>query len=219
MAMNVVFKGIRDGLVVILPEGPADQAIDAMLLRMEQNRAFFEGGNCPLYISGDMTEETLQGLRALLLERFGILKVDRVTPRRQAEADRMGAQAQTAPGLTTGREGLSLTVEGTVRNGQRISYQGDIIVLGDCNPGSQLVAGGHILVMGALRGMAHAGALGEDDRCIAAFTLMPTQIRIASYIARPPEGAKRPEVPQMAKVRDGHIEIANLSARVLGGLR
>lgn len=219
MATNVVIKGIRDGLLILLPEGPVDQAIDALVEKLEQNRAFFEGGECPVYISGDLSDDVLEGLRDMLGARFGIRKVERATPRRQAEAERIGVETSTSPGLAGGREGLSLTVEGTVRNGQRITYQGDIVILGDCNPGSSVVAGGSVYVLGALRGVVHAGALGDEDMSVAAFTLLPTQIRIATYIARAPEGARKPDAPQIARVRDGHIQITNLSVKGLGGLR
>lgn len=236
MAKDVVFKGIRDGLVVMLPSDlPIGEALELLLGKMEQNRPFFEGGNCPIYIAGEIDDQAMVSIRTLLGEQFGVRIVERANERRQGEAQ-MGIGEEpsqpAAPGQepatvnlprtasSAGKESLLLTITGTVRNGQRITYQGDILVLGDANPGSQLIAGGNVIVMGTLRGLAHAGALGEESASVSAFTLMPTQIRIASFIARPPEGIKRPEVPQMAKVNDGRIEIVNLTVKAMpGGLR
>ncbi len=217
MAADIIFKGIRDGLMVYLPEIPYADAEKLLLDKMEAHSAFFEGGDCPLYVSGEITDAELDGLRLTLREKFGVREVIRATARAQTEAKR-GPAADIAPRGMAGAQSLALTIGGTVRNGQKITYQGDIIVMGDANPGSHLIAGGNVIVLGALRGVAHAGAFGEEGGTICAFTLTPTQLRIAGYIARPPEGLKRPDSPQMAKVAQGRIEIINLTKTVPGGI-
>jgi len=88
--------------------------------------------------------------------------------------------------------------EKSLRSGQNINFDGNVVILGDVNPGAEIVAGGHILVMGSLRGLVHAGALGDEDATVTALHFAPTQLRIASHITRPPdgnvdEGAKPPE--------------------------
>ena len=77
-----------------------------------------------------------------------------------------------------------LLLKKTVRSGQKISYRGTIVILGDVNPGSEVISTGDILVMGTLRGMAHAGAQGDTSAIVAAFRLKPTQLRIAEVISR-----------------------------------
>jgi len=67
--------------------------------------------------------------------------------------------------------GMTKFVKGTVRNGQRIYYDGNIVVLGDINPGGELVAGGNIFILGTIRGMAHAGATGNAKAVVVAFCL------------------------------------------------
>lgn len=98
-----------------------------------------------------------------------------------------------------------------LRSGQKIYTRGNIVVLGDINPGAEVVAGGSILVMGALRGMAHAGALGDDEAVIAAFRLNPTQLRIADHITRAPDG-ERVEVgnPEIARIRADKVVIEKM---------
>ncbi|NOY26017.1 MAG: hypothetical protein GXP62_09115 [Oligoflexia bacterium] len=99
----------------------------------------------------------------------------------------------------------ALTVGRTLRGGQRVQFPGDVIVFGDVNPGAAVEAGGHILVMGSLRGMAHAGMYGDAASVILAFDLRPTQLRIGAHIAFPEDpgstdhatrgrGAVRPEL-------------------------
>ncbi len=119
------------------------------------------------------------------------------------------------PGQVRGpREGRSaLLVRGTVRSGRQIRHNGDVVVLGDVNPGAQVVAAGDVVVMGTLRGMVHAGATGDHAAAVTALRLCPTQLRIASYVARPPEEpGGHPEYPEQALVRDGVVIVRPLSA-------
>lgn len=82
----------------------------------------------------------------------------------------------------------TLLLKKTLRSGQSVRYNGNVVILGNVNPGAEIVATGDIIVAGSLRGVAHAGASGDDSAVIAAFSLMPTQLRIAAHVARPPDG-------------------------------
>jgi septum site-determining protein MinC len=111
----------------------------------------------------------------------------------------------------------TLLIRRTLRSGQRVRFYGNVVVLGDVNPGAEITAGGDIIVMGWLRGLAHAGAEGDETAVVGAFRLNPTQLRIAHYIARAPEGgdAVLPEVPEVAEVRDGQLVIDRWQQSVL----
>nr|WP_132308011.1 septum site-determining protein MinC [Paenibacillus sp. BK720] len=78
-------------------------------------------------------------------------------------------------------------ITGIVRSGQTIEHDGDLLLAGDVNPGGTILCSGDIYVMGALRGVAHAGVNGRTDVIIAASLMRPTQLRIADIISRPPE--------------------------------
>ena len=73
---------------------------------------------------------------------------------------------------------------GTVRSGQRVEFEGSIIILGDVNGGSEVIAEGNVIVLGNLRGFAHAGAKGNRSAFVAAETIAPTQLRIADVIMK-----------------------------------
>lgn len=75
----------------------------------------------------------------------------------------------------------------TIRSGQLYNCDGNVLVLGDVNPGGCIQANGSIYVMGSLRGMAHAGFHGDENAIIAASVLQPTQLRIATIMSRPPD--------------------------------
>ncbi|MEL4895437.1 septum site-determining protein MinC [Crocosphaera sp. Alani8] len=74
----------------------------------------------------------------------------------------------------------------TVRSGVAIRHPGTIIILGDVNPGGEVIADGDIIIWGHLRGVAHAGAKGNPECCIMALRMQPTQLRIGEAVARPP---------------------------------
>lgn len=98
-----------------------------------------------------------------------------------------------------------------LRSGQKIYTQGNIVILGDVNPGAEIVAGGNILVMGVLRGMAHAGRFGDTKTLIAAYRLCPTQLRIADHITRPPDGDEiKINFPELARIRAGKVVIEKM---------
>jgi septum site-determining protein MinC len=80
-----------------------------------------------------------------------------------------------------------------------------VTLIGDVNPGAEIVAGGDIVVWGRLRGIAHAGAMGDEEAIICALELAPSQIRIGSHIARPPERSRPPKIPEFASVQDDRI--------------
>jgi septum site-determining protein MinC len=118
--------------------------------------------------------------------------------------------------------GRLLTIPNTVRSGAVVRFPGDIQVFGDVNPGAQVIAGGNVVVCGALKGLAHAGARGDDRAFILAFDMRPTQVRIGKAIqlsAAPPEQAGRTPSPEIAWISGGDIVIEPYRGRLppLGG--
>ncbi len=74
-----------------------------------------------------------------------------------------------------------------VRSGQVVEVNGDLLLIGDVNPGGKIVASGNIFVLGSLRGIAHAGVNGNRNAVITASYMKPSQLRIADYISRSPD--------------------------------
>lgn len=71
---------------------------------------------------------------------------------------------------------------GSIRSGQKIEEEGSIVIIGDVNPGAEVIAGDNIVVVGKLRGLAHAGAKGNMKAIIAAGELDTVQLRIANIV-------------------------------------
>ena len=102
----------------------------------------------------------------------------------------------------------ALAVRKNIRSGQKISYDGTLIIFGDVNAGAELEAAGHILVLGALRGVAHAGCKGDKKAVIYANQLRSVQLRIADLIARAPDGENtKRNIPEIARIIANYLVI------------
>ncbi len=88
----------------------------------------------------------------------------------------------------------TLYIRRTIRSGQSISSDGNIVVIGDINPGAEIIAKGDITVWGILGGIAHAGSDGNNYARIRALKLNPVQIRIGSVFARRPDTVNLPYI-------------------------
>ncbi len=99
-----------------------------------------------------------------------------------------------------------LIVDKPLRSGQKVEHGGDVLVLGDVNKDAQVVAVGNIIIMGTLRGIAIAGALGDESAVVVALRMEPQQIRIGKKIAISEDSERvSPGYPEVAKVEDGMI--------------
>jgi septum site-determining protein MinC len=103
----------------------------------------------------------------------------------------------------------TVIVPRTVRSGGRVVSSGSLVVLGDVNPGAELIADGDVIVTGQLRGLAHAGAGGNERAVIYADQILANQLRIAGALALAEEGVERElrRTPEYASLRGGAIEV------------
>ncbi|MBR1373680.1 hypothetical protein IJ750_06205 [bacterium] len=116
---------------------------------------------------------------------------------------------------STNTESLpTLYLNQTLRSGQTVSYDGNILIIGDAHPGSEIIAGGDITVWGILGGIAHAGNAGNITSKVRALKLNAIQLRIAGLYARRNDTLNVPYVqksneftPEVAQIEDGKIVI------------
>ena len=108
----------------------------------------------------------------------------------------------------------TLYLNQTLRSGQTVTYEGNILLIGDAHPGSEIVADGDITVWGILGGIAHAGAKGNISSKVRALKLNAIQLRIAGLYARRNDTLNVPYVqktneftPEEALIEDGKIVI------------
>jgi septum site-determining protein MinC len=210
----IQIKGLRDGLLVTLGDGGWSVLHSSLLSQIDEKPEFFKGaklaldvGNQELHVS-EMTD-----LRDELSDREIILwAVLSNSPTTENTAQMLGLATRLSKvrpdtpiqAKSVSSEDSAMWVKRTVRSGVRLEYEGNVVVLGDVNPGAEVVAGGSIVVWGRLRGVVHAGAAGDTDAVVCALDLSPTQLRIATEIATTPDRRSQP-IPEMARLEDGHL--------------
>ena len=222
---SITIKGIRQGLLVTL--GGEDRSgqgwsgqLEALETRLGASPSFFRGGRVALDVGvQELTRSEIERARALLerhqVELWAVVSSNPFTETSAQELGLVidvGLPRPRGPDATPEEEQTpfaeGLVVQRTLRSGQSLRHPGHVVVIGDVNPGAEVVAGGHIVVWGRVRGLVHAGALGDEDAVICALDLAPTQLRIAGHIARSPEDKRRKPMPEMAAVQEGQIVAA-----------
>lgn len=216
----VELKGRQNYLEIHL-DGQADFELlkQMMIDKLEAGGHFFIGSQY-VQVIGVLDDEKKEHLRDILEKQFSFEKiffqekVIQFKPTRKIESKPKKIEQVPSVDLGLGalscQEGASIFINNTIRNGQRIAYDGHIVVKGDVNRGGELVATGNIIVMGVLRGRAHAGSAGDTRACVCALELIPQQLRIAQILAIPPENDEAATVPEMASVLQDSIIIAPL---------
>lgn len=176
MKPPVTIKGIRDGLVFILHDQCPFEEILADLENKVGGSQLLVGPLIRVTIltgNRELTEEQKESVRKILATRGNLI----------IQAFHSDVEQESF----VHEEIHPLVYRGTVRSGQVVTHKGDIVVIGDVNPGGLVMATGNVYIMGTLRGVAHAGCTGDESAIIAAVYFQPSQLRIARVISRAPD--------------------------------
>lgn len=109
------------------------------------------------------------------------------------------------PGAVVQAKGETEIVARTVRSGSRVESRGSAIIIGDVNAGAEVIAEDDIIVLGTLRGVAHAGAGGNEKAFIWAQQVASKQLRIAGALAQAGGDNKTVSGPEVAQLHNGQI--------------
>ena len=108
----------------------------------------------------------------------------------------------------------------TLRSWQVIESDGNVVIIGDCHPGSEIRAIGDITVWGILSGIAHAGYKGNNSAKVRALKMNAVQLRIGDCYSRRPDGTNIPYIikssiftPEEARVVDGEIMLFKINQK------
>ncbi len=211
---SVIFKGSVNGLTIILKE---EEDFDTIFGQMEKKIAsagkFFKGAILDVKYRGKkLSKQEENRIFELLSLKSGAkiksfaedteIPVSQPKPVNKIEIRKFNY----FKGI---EEGATKFYKGTVRSGQLINFEGNIVVIGDVNPGGEVVAAGNVIVMGSLRGIVHAGADGNKEAVVVALNLQPTQLRIADIITRPPDEkeVKNSPIPEIAYIKEDRVYI------------
>lgn len=193
---SVVFKGNRNGIVVYVLGKEPNEIKEDIFEKLCQGKDFFYGSRMYLKSDYELSEEFLHSLKDELLKEFNI---NLIFEDKKTNTPKKGQDLN---------EAITKIYKRTIRSGQRIFYDGNIVIIGDVNSGAEVVATGNIIVLGVVRGIVHAGADGNYKAFIAAYELQPEQIRIADVISRSPDDKmNKPKIPEVAKIKGKFISI------------
>ncbi len=194
MGKYITLKGRADGIEVIIdPLADFDEVLDEIERVFDDEGRFFTDAGVNLILSGKTLSEAQ---RAIVSHKIW---------------NAVGEGAYITSERSRHEEKTDFH-RGIVRNGKKLKSRGNMVVFGDVNPGAELLAGGSIVVLGTLRGVAHAGCGGNTSAVVAALCMQPSQLRIADIYSRAPEsGEKKVNMPEVASISGDGIIIEVIS--------
>lgn len=207
-------KGIRDGLLVTFGEAPWSDLVAALIDQIKSQPSFFEGARLSLDVgTHDLRVVDLSKLRDTLsdlgIKLWAVLSKSNIT---EATAQNLGLATRInkpqppkeIPAIEEIPAEAAKWVKGPLRSGMKVTHKGSIVILGDVNPGAEIIASGNIIVWGRLRGLVHAGVEGDEQMIICALEMAPTQLRIADKVAVSPKKNNKTQA-EVARLSDGKI--------------
>lgn len=213
MRNSVIIKGNKYGFQIVLnPELPFEELLTAVAAKFRESASFFRpGSSIAVSFAG---RELTAGEEDLLVDTItedaglhiscvidGAKEQESLFARALGLADCPPDTKEFGNALRDNIEENGRLYRGTLRSGQTLEAVGSVVILGDVNPGAQVVAGGNVIVLGSLKGTAHAGYPEDQAAFIMALLMEPIQLQIGTYIARSPDAKEKPQKKRIRKKR------------------
>jgi len=183
MSDIINIKGTRKGLVIFLDSNHDFGDIKKTLnTKIEAARGFFKGAKFTFHLKHTLTAEKTKELEDICCSH-GLVPDEKIIWGEKAMSEsirplmREASPALPSVGITESDKKPCLLINHSVRSGNKLNYNGNVVIFGDVNPGSEITAAGDIIIMGSLRGVVHAGAKGDESSVIMAYRLNPVQLR------------------------------------------
>lgn len=210
------FKGTFNGLYINVDSNASFEEIILFLEKLLKDKADFYRGSKIIGLTGKpfnyrekaMVEaliEAQSGIEVISLEE-SVSEVKKVPETLKVEIEK---ESVVEKPVVAQAGADTHFVYGTMRSGKSVHFAGHVVVVGDVNPGAEIIAEGNIVVMGRILGFVHAGSSGDESAVVVANLLKPTQIRIAKYISVPPndDHSEHTVYPERAFISEGLIKI------------
>ena len=199
---RITITGNKEGLNAIInidKFGNFEEMLDALIEKLSKGKKFYKGSTlCITTKLSSLTEKDVESLKVVLFEEIGIKDIvfeDKDIKDKESESKIFNGVY----------EGRTKFIRKTVRGGQCVDFQGNIVIVGDVNSGAEVYAGGNIIVLGSIKGNVYAGVGGNRKAIIAAFALQPEILKIGDIITISPDDFEKPKYPEVAKVKDDVI--------------
>ena len=176
--MNSVSINLRTDEVLIKIEDNATQEeiVSELIKKLRQLKKMYQEEKTPIRVTGKvLTNRELHEIKQVIKNQIDVeVKFDTPTT--------LGLHSITRSYKKDVGTSETTFHKGSLRSGQKIEVEGSIVVIGDVNSGAEVIAADNIIVVGTLRGLAHAGAKGNKEAIIATSTLDAVQLRISNIV-------------------------------------
>jgi septum site-determining protein MinC len=216
MNNSVIIKGNKYGIIVVLsPEVPFEDLKLLVAEKFRESSKFFENAKMAISFEGrKLTNEEQKDILDIIYQNtdMHIVCVMENDPETEEKFRMTLEQKLMELSNNTGQ-----FYKGILRSGASLEFETSVIIIGDVNHGARVVSKGNIIILGALKGTAFAGATGNTNSFVVALDMNPTQIRIADTIARSPDKPVKDEVKEakIAFLEEGNIYIEPLNKNIL----
>ncbi len=175
------------------------EILEELQTKIPKLRDFYQSSKIPIRVTGKLfTETEIEMIKKIINDEIDVeVKFDDVS-------DLLGLHAIKKTFETKTEISETKYITNCIRSGQKEEYSGSLVIFGDVNAGAEVIAGGNIAILGALRGLAHAGANGNTMAVISANSIDVTQVRIANLVK---EIETKIEKCPICKIKDNNIVI------------
>lgn len=204
---GILIKGNRDGINTTIHMDRFNcfkDMLSVLVKKLSKGKHFYKDTTLVLRMNLEyINKKEVEILKETLLTEIELKDIVLEDIEREMEVEQINKkETRIFSGVY---EGKTKFIRKTVRSGECINYQGNIVIIGDINSGAEVCATGNVIVLGRIRGKVNAGANGNTKAVIAAFLLQPELLRIANIIAISPDDIEKPKYPELAKIKDGLI--------------
>ena len=173
--INIFLK--RDCIILKIRDNASkDEIIENLKVKLPELRRFYKEEKTPILVTGKVLKSNEIDEIQYRIEKAIKVKVSFDTTRT------MGLHGIKKDFRKEIASSETKFYKASLRSGQKIEFEGSVVIIGDVNDGAEVIAEDNIVVLGALRGMAHAGAKGNNEAVIAARIIDSPQIRIGTII-------------------------------------
>ncbi len=229
MSKPVMLKSNKYGINLILDKHmDFEELLTCILDKFKESEGFFKDARMAISFEGrKLTQEEEFQIIETITENTSV-NIICILDNDELKEELVRQKIERFEEEQTGKTGEFY--KGTLRSGQVLDCESSIIILGDINPGAKVISKGNIVVLGALKGNAYAGANGNEQAFVAALVMDPIQIKIGDVIARSADkvqGEKKRRKkhtvdyetdPQVAIVKDGNIYIEPITKGLLNNI-
>ena len=217
----IEFKGNKKGLIINIKKvAPFEQVKESIIDRLEENVGFFNGAKIYQINSDYLNDVQMMMIEDAITSRFDIEFVEE----KDKETYINTYETKYVDNMRSGEKVVfdgDVVVMSDMNPGSQVSSTRNVVVMGNINSGAKVVANGNIVVMGEVRGFVHAGAKGNDSAYVIANSLCQKILQIADNIAEAPddeyEESKNDKIiiPEIAFVSKDRIVIESFLPKTL----